>query len=123
MILAIDFDGTIARTNFPLIEGEMPGAGDTLRRLHDSGHYLIVWTCRSGENLLNAVNWLLAHHIPFDRINDHNPDNVRIHGSEGKKVYAHCYIDDRNLGGFPGWEEAEKIIRQMEVEYKISEQE
>ena len=56
--------------------------------------------------------------IPFDRINDHNPDNVRLYGEGGNKVYAHCYIDDKNVGGFPGWQEVERMINEMEVEYK-----
>ena len=118
MIIAIDFDGTIARTQFPDINGEMPYAGEVLRRFHTSGHYLILWTCRCGDNLVSAINWLLEHQIPFDRINDHNPENVIKYGKGGNKVYAHCYIDDKNIGGFPGWLEVEKIINQMEIEYE-----
>lgn len=118
MIIAVDFDGTIARSNFPDIKGEMPYAGETLRRLHASGHYIILWTCRSGRQLLDAVNWLLEHNIPFDRINDHNPENIRLYGHGGNKVYAHCYVDDRNAGGFPGWPEVEKWINETETAYQ-----
>ena len=118
MIIAVDFDGTICRSDFPAIKGEMPYAGEVLRRLHDSGHYIILWTGRCGPQLLSAINWLLEHKIPFDRINDHNPDNVRLYGEGGNKVYAHCYIDDKNVGGFPGWQEVERMINEMEVEYK-----
>ena len=48
MILAVDFDGTIARSSFPDILGEQPYAGEVLRKLHERGHYIIIWTCRSG---------------------------------------------------------------------------
>ena len=118
MIIAVDFDGTIARSEFPVIKGEMPYAGEVLRRLHASGHYIILWTCRCGKQLLDAINWLLEHQIPFDRINDHNPENMRLYGEGGNKVYAHCYVDDKNIGGFPGWPEVERLINEMETEYQ-----
>ncbi len=118
MIIAVDFDGTIVRSDYPTIIGEMPYAGEVLRRLHDKGHYITLWTCRTGVQLLDAVNWLLEHKIPFDRINDHNPENVRKYGSGGKKIYAHCYVDDKNVGGFPGWMETERLINEAEEEYQ-----
>lgn len=118
MIIAVDFDGTISRGTFPAIDGEQPYAGESLRKLHEQGHYIIIWTCRCGERLLEAINWMVAHNIPFDRINDHNPENVAKYGEGGKKVYAHCYIDDKNIGGFLGWLACMEEIQRMEAEYK-----
>lgn len=121
MIIAVDFDGTISRGMYPAIEGEQPYAGEVLRKLHKQGHYIIIWTCRCGVPLLNAINWLIAHNIPFDRVNDHNPENMAEYGEAGKKVYAHCYIDDKNIGGFPGWLQCLTEIERMEAEYKASQ--
>ena len=118
MIIAVDFDGTIARSDYPVIQGEQPYASEILRQLRNEGHYIIIWTCRCGKQLIDAINWLLEHDIPFDRINDHNPDNVRKYGEGGNKVYAHCYIDDKNIGGFPGWIACLEEIQRMEHEYK-----
>ena len=59
MIIAVDFDGTIARSNYPVILGEQPYAGEVLRKLHEQGHKIIIWTCRTGDRLLEAINWLL----------------------------------------------------------------
>lgn len=119
MIIAVDFDGTIVRSNFPAIVGEQPYAGEVLRALHAQGHKIIIWTCRTGDQLLEAINWLLEHDIPFTRVNDHDPENVEKYGGEaGKKIYAHCYIDDKNIGGFPGWRQCQEMIQQMEDEYK-----
>lgn len=121
MIIAVDFDGTIVRSNFPVILGEQPYAGKVLRKLHEQGHYIIIWTCRCGNKLLEAINWLVEHNIPFDRVNDHNPENVVKYGEGGKKVYAHCYIDDKNIGGFPGWQACLEEIQRMEAEYKAQQ--
>lgn len=44
MIIAVDFDGTISRGKFPAIDGEQPYAGESLRKLHDEGHKIIIWT-------------------------------------------------------------------------------
>lgn len=120
MIIAVDFDGTIARSDYPVIKGEMPYAVEVLNKLHREGHYIILWTCRTGDHLLDAINWMLEHKIPFDRINDHNPDNLKKYGDGGNKVYAHQYIDDKNIGGFIGWKECYSIIQQSEKEYKES---
>ncbi len=42
---------------------------------------------------------------------DHEPENLAIYGDGGKKVYANVYIDDKNLGGFPGWYETMRLLR------------
>ena len=114
MILAVDFDGTIARTDFPEILGEQPYAGEVLRELHEEGHYIVIWTCRGGKDLLDAINWLLEHNIPFDRVNDHSPDNIKQYGKGSNKIYANFYIDDKNIGGFPGWPYCLEEIKRVE---------
>ena len=111
MIIAIDFDNTIARTNYPNILGEMPYAKEAMERLHEQGHYLIIWTSRYGKNLLDAINWLLEHKIPFDRVNEEPPEYKELYGVRTYgKIYADLYIDDHNVGGFPGWKEILNII-------------
>jgi len=59
MNLAIDFDGTVVRDNYPLIGPELPGAIQTLKELQSQGHKLILWTCRAhDQKLLNeAIAW------------------------------------------------------------------
>lgn len=121
MIIAIDFDGTIVENNFPHIGQLMPGAKETIQKLFDEGHYIIIWTSRGNEQLRDAVNFLLHNQIPFHCINDNNPDNTAKYSSNSRKVYAHCYIDDRNLGGFPGWDTAYRLITEAENEYKAKQ--
>lgn len=119
MIIAVDFDGTIVRSQYPTIQGEQPYAVETLKKLKDEGHYIIIWTCRTGQPLLDAMNWLLAHGVSFDRINDHCPANVATYGDAGNKIYADVYIDDHNVGGFPGWHDALEMILDKDIEETI----
>ncbi len=114
MIIAVDFDGTISVGMFPNIRGQQPGAKEALEKMRERGHYVIIWTCRTGDNLLNAINWLLEKEIPFDRVNSPSPENVSLWGDGGRKIFADVYIDDQNLGGFPGWKEAVSILETTE---------
>ena len=111
MIIAVDFDGTLHTGVWPGIGVPQPYAIDTMNRLNDDGHYLIIWTCRTGDRLTEAINWLLEHNIPFHRVNDHHPEGKRIYGGDARKVHAQLYIDDRQLGGLPMWDEIYETIK------------
>ena len=116
MIIAIDFDGTICQNKYPEIGDPMPLAIESIKELKERGHDLILWTCRQGDQLYNAVKWCKEHGIPFDLVNEHEPNNLRAFGGvAGNKVFADIYIDDRNLGGFPGWERAMELIKEAEA--------
>ncbi len=110
MIIAIDFDNTIAFTDFPKIHSVRPGAIETISQLRKEGHYVIVWTCRCDKDLTDAINFMLETGIEFDRINDNHPDNVRKYGFNSRKINADIYIDDKNLGGFSSWYDVQKIF-------------
>lgn len=113
MTIAIDFDGTIVENKYPRIGQLLPYAPESIRKLYQDGHCIIIWTSRDGRQLLDAVNFLLQNNIPFHRVNDNIPENTRQFGSNSRKVFADIYIDDRNLFGFSGWQIAlEKITRQ-----------
>ncbi len=106
MIIAIDFDGTIVSDKFPHIAGLQPDARKCINQLRADGHYIIIWTCRYGNRLLEAINFLVEHDVKFDRVNDHQPDNLKKYGGiAGKKIFADIYIDDRQVGGLPSWSE------------------
>lgn len=99
-ILAIDFDGT-------LYDGKtrdlVPGAAEAIPKLYHAGYVLILWTCRTGNRLKNAENILKRFDLLqyFTSVNQ-NWEHLRYKTSE--KVCAGWYIDDRNIGGFPGWD-------------------
>lgn len=123
MILAVDFDLTIHTGKYPAIGVVAPYARESLKALAAEGHYIIIWTCRTGDLLLEAINWLVENDIPFSRVNDHNPENFAQYGDGGKKIYADVYIDDRQVGGLPTWPEIVEWVRKVEEEYKETKKE
>jgi len=65
-------------------------------------HQLILWTYRSGKELDEAVEFCKERGIEFYAVNKNYPEE-EYDGSISRKIDAELYIDDRNLGGFPGW--------------------
>ena len=49
MIIAVDFDGTIVEHKYPEIGRELPFAIETLKKLQQERHRLILWSVREGE--------------------------------------------------------------------------
>lgn len=123
MIIAVDFDGTLHLGKFPAIGIPAPDAIKVMKQLKADGHYLIINTARSGDDLLNAINWLLDKGVPFDRVNDNYPVNVEKYGNNSRKIYAHLYVDDRQVGGLPPWSEIYEEACLMEANYKAKQNE
>lgn len=115
MIVAVDFDGTLHKGTWPDIGRVAPYAKEMLRKIKEDGHYVILYTCREGDDLVRAINWLLQEGIVFDRVNDNHPNNVCTHGNNSRKVYADVYIDDRQVGGLPTWLEIYQYISNPEA--------
>ncbi len=104
MIIAIDFDGVICDgSRYPAVGKMLPGADTTINQLHGAGHYIIIHTCRSGKALRVAEKFLQDKGITYDAINEQYPEMTKAYG-ETRKIFADVYIDDHNLGGFPGWD-------------------
>ncbi|HPG72925.1 MAG TPA: hypothetical protein PLM49_01440 [Bacteroidales bacterium] len=102
LIIAVDFDGTIVEHKYPAIGEEIPYAFVVLRELQEAGHKLILWTFRDGEYLNDAVEYCLNHGIMFYAVNQSSP-NEEFNKYISRKIHADIFIDDRNVGGFPGW--------------------
>jgi hypothetical protein len=102
MIYAIDFDGTIVDDNFPDVGKLKPGAKRVINKLKQAGHTLILWTCRNGQHLQEAKDFLKKEDLEFDYFNESTPD-IKKQGFGEPKIFYDVLIDDRNIGGFPGW--------------------
>ena len=104
MIIAIDFDGTIVEHRYPSIGRELPFAIETLKKLTEEGHRLILWTVREGHLLDEAVAFCRERGLEFYAVNRDYPEEEKNKNNYfSRKLKADLWIDDRNLGGLPDW--------------------
>ena len=94
LIFAFDFDGTICRHAFPRIGAPKYDTIDLIKKLKKDGHKIILWTCRDGRYLREAVDWSEKHGIVYDAVNE-NVEGINFKTS--KKIFANIYVDDRAL--------------------------
>jgi len=109
LIIAIDFDGTIVEDAYPRIGEPLMFAIETIKTLQSKGHRLILWTCRNGKKLQEAVDFCEKKGITFYAINKNYPEEDSDEKSS-RKIYADVFVDDRNVGGFIGWTEVYKQL-------------
>lgn len=102
MKIAFDFDGTL----FGWIErgwnGAKPAGEANLplitlaKQIKAQGHSIILWTCREGADLENAVNACKRHGLVFDAVNANLPETIEGY-CDSRKIVADLYVDDRGL--------------------------
>lgn len=109
LIIAVDFDGTIVEDAYPQIGKPMMFAFETLKKLQEKGHRLILWTYRSGSKLDEAVNFCEENGIYFYAVNKSFPEE-EFSENISRKIHADLFIDDRNVGGFYGWGEIYQML-------------
>jgi hydroxymethylpyrimidine pyrophosphatase-like HAD family hydrolase len=97
MIYAIDFDGVLADNAWPGIGPPKQPVIDYCKRLKQDGHKLILWTCREGDKLREAVAWCAEHGLTFDAVNENLPEQNELYGNDSRKIGADVYIDDKAL--------------------------
>ena len=114
LLIAVDFDGTIVGDTYPNIGKPQLFAFETMKRLQNDGHRLILWTYRCGNKLDDAVAFCQQNGIEFYAINNSFP-NEEYNGKESRKIGADLFIDDRNIGGFIGWGEIYQLLTKEEA--------
>ena len=113
MIIAIDFDGTLVEHKYPEIGREIPFAFETLRRLQQDRHRLILWTVREGRLLDEALAFCRERGIEFYAVNRDYPEEEKgANRHYSRKLKADLFIDDRNLGGLPDWGTIYEMVTQ-----------
>lgn len=117
--ICVDFDLTIAHTEYPKIISIKPGAKEAMRAFRDMGYRIIISSCRScfwnwdcyymGQPVTPAkdrpvfkdmIAFLDAEGIVYDEIDD---------GTKGK-VSAKYYIDDKGVRFDNNWDEIVAFI-------------
>lgn len=110
MIIAVDFDDTLFQY-VPAPEGTTDYSGrpgsigkphhaliQYLRNRRRDGDKLILWTCREGKALQEAVDACMVQGLQFDAVNANLP-HMCPEGQwpDSRKVKADLYIDDKAL--------------------------
>lgn len=102
--VAVDFDGTLCTDAFPEVGEPKPLVIDYVKRLAAEGSKIILYTSRengSRKLLDEAVAFCKAQGIPLYAVNE-NPGNPHaakngLKHSDGRKVFADLYIDDKAI--------------------------
>jgi hydroxymethylpyrimidine pyrophosphatase-like HAD family hydrolase len=118
--IAVDFDGTIVEHEYPKIGKEKLFAFQTLKELEKRGARIILWTFRTGKDLEDAVSFCRQNGVEFYAVNKNYPEEVQDE-TVSRKIDVDIYIDDKNLGGFPGWSEVWQILFPFELQQKEAE--
>lgn len=99
-IIAVDFDGVLCEDQWPQIGPEKKDNIELAKYRKQEGAALILWTCRCGEKLDEAVAWCRERGLEFDAVNENLPERVAFYGSESRKISADEYWDDKARGLF-----------------------
>jgi len=116
-LIAIDFDGTIVEDRYPEIGKPMMFAFETMQKLQEDRHRLILWTYRSGKRLEEAVEFCRSKGIEFYAVNK-NYQEEEFDPTIPRKLKADIFIDDRNIGGFIGWGKIYQILNGEDLEVR-----
>jgi hypothetical protein len=84
-----------------------------MKWMHEHGCYIIVWTCRSGDVLKLATDFLDNNGVCYDAVNENWPG---LPFETSRKICADTYIDDCSLGFTVNWMEIKKMIKQKMLE-------
>lgn len=90
MIIAVDYDGTLFNGesfNFALMK--------KLRSEQKRGNTVILWTCREGKSLSEAVTALRKVGFRPNYINSNAPEGLNRLKHDSRKIFADVYIDDK----------------------------
>ena len=98
VIIATDFDDTLVEAKrFPEF-GEPTPWFHIVKKLQDNfpNLKLILFTCREGKYLTDALIFCNENGLMFDAVNSDVPSSIKWKGKT-RKPFAHVYVDDRNL--------------------------
>lgn len=95
-VIAVDFDNTLFLTEYPDIVCPNTPVIEIAKRRRDEGDKLILWTCREGDVLEDAIKACRDYGLEFDAVNDNIPELKEKWGNNTRKVAADEYWDDHN---------------------------
>lgn len=95
-VIAVDFDGTLCINRFPLIGKAKKRVIRRVLREQRKGTKIILWTCRNGDTLKQALTWCNHEHgLYFDAVNENLPEHIKHFNNDCRKIGANEYWDDK----------------------------
>lgn len=90
-IIAVDCDGTLHDEHYPLLGNPNRPLIKWLLNQQFRGAKIVLWTCREGKELVQAIRFFDGYGLVFDAINQ-NIDTINFYS---RKPVADLYIDDK----------------------------
>lgn len=115
LTIAVDFDGTLVENQYPEIGKPIIFAFETIKKLQQEGHQIILWTYRHGRKLQEAVEFCEKNGIHFYAVNKSYPEE-QFDSEMSRKILADLFIDDRNINGLPPWGEIYHQLTKFKTE-------
>lgn len=106
--VAVDYDGTLIKEDGSYDEDAIV----CLQNLSNFNIKFILWSCRPVDFLEKvADDFKSKYHIVFSHINDNCDTIKKVYDIEGRKIFAHFYIDDQACGFRKiDWYDIERMI-------------
>lgn len=91
VIILVDFDDTIRYYNVTPIE-LCNDVVNTIKEAQEFGASLVLWTCRDGEELTEALEYCNSIGLTFDAV---NPTKSEVISNTSNKAFGNIQLDDR----------------------------
>lgn len=117
LIVTVDFDGCLTTTPYGDDMILQDDAREALLEMKALGIELILWSCRHVESLERAKDFLEKEGLlsVFSKFNE-NSDAISSDFNP-RKILADVYLDDRNVGGWIGWEKALAYVKKANSDF------
>lgn len=93
--IAMDFDGCLCEDNYPYIGKPNLIVINRAKREVENGAKLILWTCREGDLLIEAVRACESWGLEISAVNESLDEWIQYYGTRPRKVGADEYWDDK----------------------------
>lgn len=120
-VIAIDFDGCLCSNAYPRIGKPNWRVISEALIAQKSGAALILWTCREGDELREAVDACCRWGLRFDAVNESLPEWAAAFGTAPRKVGASEYWDDKAVNKAPGQDDLSGFVIEEVMRRYINE--